>query len=225
MTRLLLRVPALRRGLLRDLAPARRQPRDGTPIDRWYSDQFLRQQAGIRTYVAGDLCGRVLEITSSAAACTPELSRRLGHNASVGDVVRIALQSFLSGPPSDDRPDAIVCGLCLQHVLDLGDAVGKLFDAVRPGGVILATIPGIGPLADDIPNWPQQWHLTPLGARRLFESAFRPQDVTTQAFGNVLTATAHLYGLRAEELRRRERELHDPDFPVLVAVRAVRPSG
>jgi hypothetical protein len=118
--------------------------------------------------------------------------------------------------------DAVVCPLSLQFAPRITDAVAVVAGCVRPGGIVLATIPAIGPQSPADAKWPLRWQLTPLGARRVFEERFPPDSVMVETFGNVLTATAHLYGLPATTLRRRERELQDRDFPVVVGVRAVR---
>jgi hypothetical protein len=51
---------------------------------------------------------------------------------------------------------------------------------------------------------------------------FEPADVHVEAYGNVLSATAFLYGFAADELREAELDLRDPDFEVILGVRATR---
>jgi hypothetical protein len=46
--------------------------------------------------------------------------------------------------------------------------------------------------------------------------------VTTQTYGNVLAATAFLYGLAAEELQPADLTHLDRRFPVTVTFRAVK---
>ena len=46
--------------------------------------------------------------------------------------------------------------------------------------------------------------------------------MTVEAYGNVLAATGYLYGLAAEDLRREELQLRDPDYELVVAIRAVK---
>ena len=41
-------------------------------------------------------------------------------------------------------------------------------------------------------------------------------------YGNVLTATAFLMGMAAEDLRQAELDRADPSFPVVVGIRAQR---
>jgi hypothetical protein len=62
-----------------------------------------------------------------------------------------------------------------------------------------------------------------LSARRLCESDFPPASVTVEAHGNVLVAVAFLHGLAREELHQEELDTSDPDYEVLITVRAVKP--
>jgi len=71
-------------------------------------------------------------------------------------------------------------------------------------------------------RWGDYWRFTSLSARRLFEEFFLPANVSVLAYGNVLTALAFLHGLAAEELKKEELNHRDPDYEVLVAVRAVK---
>jgi peptidoglycan/xylan/chitin deacetylase (PgdA/CDA1 family) len=62
--------------------------------------------------------------------------------------------------------------------------------------------------------------MTPSGARALFESAFAPSQISCEAYGNVLTNTAFLYGLSSAEISDSEFDEADPYFPMLTGVRA-----
>ena len=46
--------------------------------------------------------------------------------------------------------------------------------------------------------------------------------MTVESHGNVLAASAFLYGLATSELTRVELDWRDPEYEVLIAVRAVR---
>ncbi len=67
------------------------------------------------------------------------------------------------------------------------------------------------------------WSFTVNSAHRLFEEVFPAADVKITAYGNVLTAIAFLHGLVAEELCQKELDHYDPDYQVLITVRAVKP--
>jgi hypothetical protein len=46
--------------------------------------------------------------------------------------------------------------------------------------------------------------------------------VEVEAHGNVLSAACFLYGFAAEELSEDELATHDPDFELLMTIRAVK---
>jgi hypothetical protein len=90
--------------------------------------------------------------------------------------------------------------------------------------VLLATFPGISQISRyDMDRWGDYWRFTTLSARRLFEEVFPPGKVTVRAYGNVLAAVAFLHGLAAEELRRQELDYHDPDYELIITLRALKP--
>lgn len=94
---------------------------------------------------------------------------------------------------------------------------------LKPNGILLATFPGLSRIARPSfgETWEDTWRFTKAGAEKLFREAF-PGKVRVEAYGNVLAAIACLHGLAAEELRTEELEANDPNFEVLLAVRAVK---
>ena len=66
------------------------------------------------------------------------------------------------------------------------------------------------------------WRFTPAACTQLFADRFGQHRITVRAYGNILTSIAFLTGMAAEELSEKERERDDPDFPLLVTVRAVK---
>lgn len=95
-----------------------------------------------------------------------------------------------------------------------------------PGGTVLATVPGISQIdRHEMERWGDYWRFTSLSARLLFESAFGAEHVTVEVHGNVLAATALLYGLAREELTDAELQARDPDYLVIIAIRAIHAVG
>jgi hypothetical protein len=93
---------------------------------------------------------------------------------------------------------------------------------LKPGGVLLATVPGISQISQyDMERWGDYWRFTSLSARRLIEEA-GSMEVTVRTYGNVLAAIAFLHGLAADELREKELNYSDPDYELLIAIRAVK---
>jgi hypothetical protein len=66
---------------------------------------------------------------------------------------------------------------------------------------------------------------TKLSAQRLFDETFPAAGLEIEAHGNVLAAVSFLHGLAAEEVRREELDHHDPDYEVLITLRAVKPGA
>ncbi len=95
--------------------------------------------------------------------------------------------------------------------------------ALRPGGVVLASVPGITPISRyDMDRWGDYWRFTSLCVRRLFEGAFDAGSVEVQSYGNALTATAFVQGMALEELEAAELDHFDRDYEVIIGVRAVK---
>src|SRR5262249_51197298 len=121
--------------------------------------------------------------------------------------------------------DCIVLTQTLHLVYDLPRAVATLHRMLVPGGVLLATVPGVSSV--DRGEWGATWHwsLTPLALQRLLGDRFGERQVTVESHGNVLVAAGFLYGLAAEELTKGELAERDPRYPVIVAARAVKAGG
>ncbi len=116
----------------------------------------------------------------------------------------------------DDTFDCVVLTQTLHLIHDHVAAVREVHRMLRPGGVLLATVPGISPVVDTT----ARWCYTPLSAREMFAGVFGPEHVEVESFGNVLTATAFLYQLGARELRAADYDARDPAYPMVIAVRA-----
>lgn len=192
----------------------------GLPIDRYYVERFLqRESAAIRD--------RVLEI--DAATYTTRFG---GSRVTRSDVLHISemkpgvtLVGDLTSAdhlPSDAF-DCVILTQTLQFVFEAGAAVETVHRILKPGGTALVTVPGVSKMSGDPEGkWGYFWGFTTLSAARLFEDRFPGGSVTVEGWGSVLTAMAFLHGLATEELEPEELEHRDPDFEVLVTIRAVK---
>ena len=93
---------------------------------------------------------------------------------------------------------------------------------MQPGGVLLATFSGISQTYED--GWQACWYwsFTTPSARLLFNEAFGENNVTVEAFGNVLAAVSFLEGLASQELTRDELDTRDSGYDVTITVRAMK---
>jgi SAM-dependent methyltransferase len=194
----------------------------GRPIDRYYIENFVARHGE-------DIGGRVLEIKDSA------LTRRFGgERVTVSDVLdvdesnkRATIVADLTR--ADDIPsntfDCIICTQTLHFIYDTSSAVSTLQRILKPGGTLLATFPGIGQSSCQKLDEQYSWALTTLSARRLFEEAFPATNFEVEAQGNVLASVAFLEGLAVSELRKEELDHRDPDYELLISIRAVKPEA
>jgi len=214
-----LRFAALRR--VRPLSRTFGSDRGGLPVDRHYIERFL-EGASL------DIRGRVLEIGDS------RYTRAFGGlKVSVSDVAHAEEGNAEANLVADlttgrglapDTYDCVILTQTLHCIYDIHPAVRSLHRILRPGGVALVTLPGISQISRyDLEHWGDFWRFTSLAAQRLFAEVFGPERVSVRAYGNVLAAAAFLYGLTCNELRPRELEASDPDYELVIGVRAQRP--
>lgn len=214
----------VRFGSLRRLTPMSRRwgkDRSGQPIDRYYIERFLATHAE-------DVRGRVLEVQD---AC---YTRRFGgERVTRSDVLHVVpgnpaatiVADLVSAPqiPADVF-DCVILTQVLPFIEDVGSAVATTYRILRPGGTVLATVPGISQVArHDMEHWGDYWRFTTLSARRLFERVFPADSVQVESHGNVLVSSAFLYGLASNELRAAELDHDDPNYQLVITVRATKP--
>ena len=194
----------------------------GLCVDRFYIERFLAQHQA-------DVHGRVLEVADNAYTV-----RFGGDRVLQSDVLNVRPEASAtvvqdlaaSLPPAlEDAFDCVILTQTLQFVFDVRSAVENLRCLLKPGGVLLATLPGISQICRYDAGGPiDYWRLTQPSASRLFGDVFsRPGDtVATESHGNVLAAAAFLHGLAVEDVSVAELEVHDPDYEVIITVRAVK---
>jgi SAM-dependent methyltransferase len=192
----------------------------GQPVDRWYIERFLAENAG-------NICGTVLEVGSDTY--TQQFGGRRVQRSEVlnvdpGDPQTTFVADLADAPTLPSGAfDCVILTQTLHLIFDLEAAVRTVHRILRRGGVALVTVPGISPISRD--RWAETWFwsLTPLAAERLFGDVFGIPNVEVAAWGNVASAVAFLQGRSARELRAQELEVVDPQYPLLVTIRAFRP--
>ena len=220
--------PIARIGTARRLLPVSREfgGERGSPIDRYYIEDFLKRHAGESEYAPGAISGHVLEVGDDL------YSKQFGVGVDRVDVLHVSADNPKATVIADladgsnlpsDTYDCVICIQTLLVIYDVKAAIGTMHRILKPGGTALVTVPGISQICrPDIDSWGDYWRFTTLSARRLFEEAFEPANVTVDSYGNVVTASAFLYGLATEDMSRRELEMHDPDFQVTIGIKAVK---
>lgn len=195
----------------------------GQCVDRRYVEGFLARHRD-------DVRGRVLEVGDD------RYTRRFGD----GDVRRSVVLHRDPGKPgttvvgdlrrggglAGGSLDCVILTQTLQFIYDVRAAIDSTARLLRPGGVVLATVPGVAQLdGQDMAKWGEYWRFTGQSARRLFSETFGPDAVEVESHGNVLAATALLQGIVSEELPERALDETDPLYPVVVTVHARKTEG
>jgi SAM-dependent methyltransferase len=193
----------------------------GQPIDRYYIERFLADHSK-------DICGHVLEVADNL------YTKKYGREVVRSDVVHplsdnpkatiIADLTHADVIPSDTF-DCVVFTQTLQFIYDMRAAIQTLFRVLKPGGVLLATLPGISQIdrTEPLDSWGDYWRFTSYSARKLLESSFPPNLIEIETRGNVLASVSFLHGLVSGDLTDRELDFNDPDYQMLVTARAVKP--
>lgn len=185
----------------------------GRPVDRVYIERFLDAHRA-------DLRGRAVEVYE------PTYLERFGGDRlervdvldAAPDAPRATIRGDFSALPADTF-DCFVCTQTLQLIADPATALAQARAALRSGGVLLLTVPGISQIAPG-EAFPDHARFTGHGLRALATPAgFASIDVS--AHGNVRTAAAFLYGMAAEELEPAAFADDDPAYELVVTLRAV----
>ncbi|NIO22032.1 MAG: methyltransferase domain-containing protein, partial [Candidatus Aenigmarchaeota archaeon] len=158
----------------------------GLPVDRYYIEQFLSENSTC-------IKGRVLEFGDD------RYTRKFGtENIIESDIINLLKESHpettivaditsASHIPSDSF-DCVIFTQTLQFIYDFRAAIQTLYRILKPGGVLLATFPGISQSSGK--TWDEYWcwKFTSLSAERLFKEFFPNNSVEVEAHGNLLAA-------------------------------------
>jgi SAM-dependent methyltransferase len=192
----------------------------GTPVDRYYIECFLASHSS-------NVRGHVLEIGENTYTM-----RYGGEHVLKSDILHVA----------DDHPqatiiadltraehipantfDCIICTQTLHLIYEINLAIDTLHRILKPGGILLVTIPGISQISRyDMDRWGDYWRFTSASALRLFEVNFARENTNVQVFGNVLAATAFLQGIAVQDVGKEKLDYLDLDYQVLLGIRAVK---
>ena len=195
----------------------------GQPVDRYYIEKFL--SASTR-----DIKDRVLEVG------TNRYTLQYGDDrVTTSDVLHVSAEDPRATIVADltsadhvpsDNFDCIICTQTLHFIYEVETVVRTLHRILKPGGVLLVTTPGISQISRyDMDRWGDYWRFTSASIRRLFTGIFPEQHLSVTPYGNVLAAVAFLHGLATEELLPAELDVMDPDYELLLAVRAQKPEN
>lgn len=193
----------------------------GRPIDRHFIDGFLSRHAE-------DVRGIVLEVGTDAY--TKQLGAGRVTRSEVLHVARrlpgVTLVADLTS--AEDLPssefDCVILTQVLQFIYDVKAAVSTAFRILKPGGVLLLSVPGIAQISrEDMEDTGDFWRFTTAAVERVLVETCPGAVLEVRAHGNVMVAVAMLEGLAVEEVEREDLDFVDPTFQVIITARVSKP--
>ncbi len=206
-------LPAINWGQLRSMQPVSSKWGfdRGTPVDRYYIEQFLQQHCD-------DIRGSVAEIGGD------DYARRFGGarlaQVEVVDVTstnpRATRLADLNEPDSlpTGAYDAFILTQTLPHLRDPATALAEAYRSLKPGGTLLLTVPSIIRVSREPED---HWRFTVDSVTRLITDRCPGARMQVSSHGNLVTAIAFLIGAAAEELSASELAHGDEAYPISIS--------
>jgi glycosyltransferase involved in cell wall biosynthesis len=185
----------------------------GGPIDRYYIENFLQRMS---QYIKGV----VLEIGDN------EYTLRYGNSkVDKSEIFHVDESNAMATYTGDlttasqipsNRYDCIILTQTLQLIYDYRNAIATCHRILKPGGYLLLTVPGISHVSTD--QWSKNWFwaFTNSAVRKILSEHFEPGNTEVKVYGNVLVATAYLYGLGLPEIKKEYMDATDPHYQVII---------
>lgn len=191
----------------------------GGPIDRYYIENFLNEHAS-------QINGRVLEIGDNTYTL-----KFGGEKVAKSDILHIddsneqaTFVGDLSNAPHlpSTTFDCIILTQTLHLIYDFKGAIETCYRLLKPGGALLITVPGISHIAQD--GWGKYWlwSFTDASMQRIIEECFIKDNIVIKTYGNVLVASAFLYGMGLPEMKQEQMDENDPHYQVIITVKAIK---
>lgn len=195
----------------------------GDPVDRYYITRFLETRQN-------DVRGAVLEVGWDFYTRTYG-----GEKVTANDVLHVAennpgvtiigdLTNAAHIP--DNKYDCVILTQTLTFIYDIPAALDTVYRILKPDGVALATVSGLISKVSryDMDRWGHHWGFSSSSVKKLFSAVFPEDHLKINTHGNVKAAVAFLHGVAYQELNRKDLDYNDPDFQVLITIRAKKPA-
>lgn len=193
----------------------------GGPVDRVYIEAFLKENEAL-------VHGKVLEIGDNDYTL-----KYGGQKLEKSDILHIdeknqaaTIIGDLSNAPQikDNEYDCIILTQTLHLIYDFKAALHTCYRVLKPGGVLLMTVPGITHI--DQGEWKSNWlwAFTASSVNKILLEVFPSQNIEVKTHGNVLVAAAFLYGMGQGEVEKKHYEYNDPHYQLIITAKAVKPA-
>lgn len=187
----------------------------GTPIDRYYIEDFLRTNTHL-------IKGTVWEIGENV------YTKKFAQPGSQSEILHYkadssghAFQGDLTKKESlpVGVADCFICTQTLNFIFDTRSAVEGINQVLKPAGTALVTVAGLCQVSKyDYERWGDFWRFTDQSAKKLFENCFGKENIDVVTYGNVFAATCLLQGITVEDITKEELDYNDTTYQVIIGI-------
>jgi len=196
----------------------------GSPIDRKFIDDFLLHNSQV-------IKGSLLEIGDDQYTVKygSDLQRVVVLAGKGSKKDSISYAGDLTNPDSllsIGSFDCVIATNVLNFIFDFDSAVHGLSTLVKTrSGTVLATVAGgVSQVSRyDYERWGDYWRFSDMSIQKIFQKYFNRVEV--QTFGNAPLAAAFIMGLAKEEIPSHLFKIHDPDYQILITIKASLPKS
>lgn len=187
----------------------------GTPIDRYYTDCFLKKYKE-------DIRGKVLEVGNRYY--TKKFGGEKVEQSDILDIDPKNKRANIIGDLRDLKAvkdniyDCLIMTFVFGLIDDYQSALKEAKRILKPGGVLLAVTcssSSYNPRTD-------YWRFTPNSAKLIFGQAFGQENTIIKTYGNTLSGQYNWVGMAAEELSQKELDFHHPRYTVIIGIKTVK---
>lgn len=190
----------------------------GGSIDRYYIEKFLESNKS-------DIKGKVLEILND------NYTKKFDSGVTKNDILDIDTSNKKANIHGDLRKldkildnsyDCVILTQVLQFIDNYQLAIAEIKRVLKPGGVLLVTLPTMSRVDCRAGVEDDCWRWTKAGAKYIFSPVFDNRNLEIKAYGNVYTGLMFWIGGGIKEISNKKFKYNDPNFPVLITVKATK---
>ena len=191
----------------------------GTPLDRYYIESFLGQNQG-------SIRGTCLELLNDSYTI-----KYGGDRVMKNDVLDIDKNNKQATIIDDLRSlktvkdgvyDCIILTQVFQFIDDLDASISECYRILKPGGTLLATLPSLSRIDVSSGIDGDYWRFTTASTDYLFKKKFHADKLSIKSVGNARSGIFFYAGLAVEDASRKTLVVNDPNFPLIITVRAIK---
>ena len=189
----------------------------GTPLDLHFINRFMWKNSDCIT-------GKVLEIKNR------KFTDLFGHDVTDGDVLdidptnkeaNVIADLATADSIPDNSYDRFILTETLHLIYNFQDAVRHAHRFLKPGGVLLLTVPTLSPMDQELAHI-ECWRFTEVSCTRLLSDTFVGGDIEVDSYGNYFSCSAFLSGMALEEVDEKLLEEVSPMFTQGVCAKATK---